>query len=129
MPLSSKELFKRSFIKQCCDNGLTNEGQILAVIEKQAGFVSDQIARLNEQYRQSQLPDSKVTSPLPALGVAGIAAPYVGGAALGVLGSKLKGNWLDEEDVKQQELTDELRRQTELARQYHRIGGASPQSF
>lgn len=130
MPLSNKELFKRGFLKQCQAEGLTDEGQILArIAEKRANWFVDFVNKMHEQNKLSQLPDSKVTSPIPTALALGVAAPFALGAGAGILGSKLKGNWLDEQDVHQQELIDELKRQTSLARQYHRIGGASPASF
>jgi hypothetical protein len=57
----------------------------------------------------------------PALAAGAVGVPLVGGAALGALGSHLKGNWLDEEDVKNEETLEELRRQIKRMKQYSRI--------
>jgi len=137
----TREAFKQGFIKQCRDEGLTNEGQVLARIsqlivdlEKRAASPADILNSLGQQMAPSlpQKPSDQAgerQSPWPVMVAGGIGLPFAAGAGLGILGSKLKGNWLDEGDVHQQELIDELRRQTALARQYSRLGGASPSSF
>jgi hypothetical protein len=138
----SREEFKRGFIKQCQAEGLTTEGQILsrvsqlinAVPEKRAA-VADLINSLKNNMLNPPAPSGKDGkgegggSPWPATLAISTVLPFGVGAAGGALASKLKGNWLDEEDVQQQELIDELRRQTQLARQYQRIGGTTPSSF
>lgn len=141
MPHMSREEFKRGFIKQCQAEGLTTEGQILGRIshilgssEKRATFAAvfnqlkDQLTKLPPS-GDSKGKGAESGTPWPTLLAASVAAPFGVGAAGGALASKLKGNWLDEEDVQQQELIDELRRQTQLARQYQRIGGTTPSSF
>ena len=137
MSLTRKEAFKRLFIKQCTDEGLVTEGQVLDRIaacfnEKQAFSPADLINNFNERLRQSHSKDDKGKtgpSPVPAAVALSIALPAAMGAGGGILASKLKGNWLDEEDVKNDELIQELRRQTQLAQQFKRMGGTTPQSF
>lgn len=137
MLLTRKEVFKRDFIKQCAAEGLTDEGQVLDRIfallnEKQGNQFARLVNQFNEKFHKSQVPDAEGNygpSPVLPAAAAMIVAPGAIGAGMGMLGSKLKGNWLDEEDVKNQELIEELRRQTQLARQFHRMGGAAPSSF
>ena len=141
MSLTRKEAFKRLFIKQCADEGLVTDDQVLSRInsllhEKQANApgndnaLANLVNWLHSQYFKSFSPqEGTPASPLPTALALGVGLPAAAGAGLGYLGSKLKGNWLDEEDVKNQELTEELRRQTALARQFRRMGGTSPSSF
>jgi len=138
----TREDFKQGFIKKCCDAGLVNEDQVLARIdqcvadlEKQAADPVDVLNTLGQQLAAKPKPQRQAgkavesQSPWPAMIASHVIAPFAAGTGLGILGSKLKGNWLDEEDVHRQELIEELRRQTALARQYSRLGGASPSSF
>jgi hypothetical protein len=135
--LSPRESFKREFVRQCELEGLTKEAQILdrisqvtRVVEKIAADAAAEAepARvaevINQLHGSTATPGGKKGEggpswPLLAAGAVGV--PLVGGAALGVLGSHLKGNWLDEEDVKNEETLEELRRQIQLAKQYRRI--------
>lgn len=139
MALSARELFKRSFIKQCAAEGLVEEDQVLdrisSLLEKSAGpidYMQDLHKRWHRHTVGVRVPGGKREygpSPVPEILATGVALPAAAGAGAGMLASKLKGNWLDESDVKQQELIDELKKQTELARQFRRIGGTAPSSF
>ncbi len=123
MSLNRRDAFKAGFIKCCHDQGLVQEDQIvdrakqvLAAVEKRAG-----LADLINRFAAMKPKQQAKLWPL-VLGL-GVGVPFAGGVGTGMLASKLKGNWLTEEDVKQQELTDELKRQTALAKQYSRLGG------
>lgn len=136
----TREAFKRDFIKQCHVKGLTSEEQVLSCIEqligaleKQAAGPTDVLNAIGQQLSQPSKPPKSTgegqPSSWPAMVAGNVILPLAASAGLGILGSKLKGNWLDEEDVHQKELIEELRRQTALARQYSRLGGTSPSSF
>ena len=125
MPLIERDAFKLGFVKRCRDEGLSDD-QILSRAEHV-------LARLEKEAAVPPVaappPSSSTTHPLLAnngklLLMAALGLPFAGGAVVGALGSKLKGNFVDEEDVKNQEVVDELRRQTELAKQNQRASRA-----
>lgn len=123
MAARSRTMFKLVFVKKCQAEGL-DDNQILARIEKMAEWVKtahlgDVVNAIGEFANRSPSHFKAVTGLL-------VTAPFATGAATGMLGSKLKGNFLDEEDVKKQEIADELKRQTTLAQQYKRMGGLAP---
>lgn len=123
MSTRSREVFKLACIKQCRAAGLNIE-QTLARIEKMAEWVKT--AGLGDVINTVGAFAGKSQSNSRMVRALGLGLPFAGGAAAGILGSKLKGNFLDEEDVKKQEIVDELKRQTALAQQYQRIGGLAP---
>jgi hypothetical protein len=96
--------FQRAFLRTCLADGLTLD-QIVDRAEKTAAH-ADKLAGAG-----SEAPSLVNPSLVRDFGV-----PFAAAAGLGALGSHLKGNWTDEEDVKKQEVLAELRRQTAMLR-------------
>lgn len=94
--MSPREAFKEGFARRCAEEGLTPE-QVDARIEKAASIWSNLV-----QNHGTQL----------ALG-----APLALGAAGGYAAHHLTSNDIDEEDVRKQELIDELRQWTRRAKE------------
>lgn len=135
MALTERELFKRAFVKRCADEGLTEDqilDRIASYMDKRANPVSNVVNWFSTGLQNANKPNAKGergTSPIPAAMLMGVGAPFLAGAGTGALASKVKGNWYDEQDEKSEQLLSELKRQTELAKQFHRMGGTSPSSF
>lgn len=133
MSLDKRAAFKIGFIQRCLEEGLTDT-QVLDRIHqtahgllKEAGWSGKDIVNfLNTAWphMHSAGEDGGGFNYLAALAAAGV--PFLGGAAAGALGSKIKGSYIDEEDIKKQEMIDELHRQEQLARQQQRANSLLP---
>lgn len=130
--LTPREAFKCGFVKECQDQGLT-EAQTLERIEQTLDNLQKQAIGLDALNRASEwLHSFKPTEIdrgklMSILGLStAFGAPFLAGMGTGVLGSKLKGNFVDDKDVKNQELVEELRRQTQLAKQQQRLPNLLP---
>lgn len=122
MPLTAREAFKVGFMLRCADEGLT-PAQAQERIEKAAGFFKES-TRFLEPVVQAVKPLSTVAETVEAnkpvskfLTNILWGAPLAVGAAGGYAAHKLTANDIDEEDVRKQELIDELRHWTRRARE------------
>lgn len=94
--MTPREAFKEGFIRRCSEEGLTPE-QTEARIEKAASFWNNLVANHGTQLA--------------------LAAPVAVGALGGYAAHHLTNNDTDEEDVRKQELIDELRQWTRRAKE------------
>ena len=100
--LTPLEAFRVGFLYKCADDGLTPD-QIRQRVEVAASLVEKHAGLLGDL--------GSAASQLGTWGTAGaIAAPIGVGAVGGYMAHKLQEDDLDEDDVKQQELIDEMRR-------------------
>lgn len=132
MSVTPRDAFKYGFVKQCKDAGLT-DNQIteraelaLAHVEKKAtpGALWSSLQGMWDSAHAPATANAAGGGGEPAFNkkllLASAGIPLAVGAGAGMMASKLKGNFVDDEDVKNQEVIDELRRQTELAKQNQR---------
>lgn len=107
--LDSKQRFKAAFIARCIEEGCTSPDEILGRVKtarEKVAIVGSVLSGAKEGI--------KGVLGLGALGAAGlVAAPAIGGFAAGTAAGNLKGiNDVNIDEIKRQELIDELRRQT-----------------
>ncbi len=121
--LPTREEFKEGFIKQCCAEGL-NEAQTLDRIKAAVEMnLTPHLETTNKWYHSFKPSDMTRGQVLTGAGALAITVPFGVGALAGHGASSLKGNYTDEADVKKQEIIDELKRQTILAKQHQRLSG------
>ena len=128
-----RDAFKASFIKTCAAHGV-DPGVVVdattQLMEKDAGMIPEMVTHgfnhlhqlVQDANKNGWLSKDTAKSMIPtAIALAG--APFVAGAATGAIGSGLKGSYMTDENIKNQEVIDELKRQTLLAKQQQRIKG------
>jgi len=124
MEITAREAFKLGFLMKCAADGLTpsqidSRARYIAKLIKLAADAGDGIA-MHEllSAAEEKLRGSKGMSNfgLAALGTAGVGIPLVGGWMLGSGLRKLQGDLLTKEDVRKQELINEMNALTERSR-------------
>lgn len=111
--MTASEAFKVGFMSRCIDSGLTSAAQMLDALEKSALSFPGEKAL-------TDLAGTGLSWAIPAL-VAG--PPILGYAAGRIAGKATDIDETDEEDVKQQELIAEYRRQAAIIRNRARMRG------
>ena len=104
--LDERQQFKAAFIMRCIENGYTTPEEITGQVKE----AREKLASISSLVNSA--------AGLGALGLGGLALapPAVGWLAGTQLGQAGDLNDIDAEEVKQQELIDELRKQTERLR-------------
>ena len=113
--IDSREAFKLGFLQRCADEGLTPaqvDGRIklaAALLEKRGGGLADLAAMVQANMTKADPKKSRGLGISPkAMALMGLVGlPIAAGTGLGMLGSKLQGDYLDPQDVERQELINQ----------------------
>lgn len=106
MTVSAREAFKLGFLQRCADEGLSST-QTTARVKQAETKINDVLVALGEKLNRSW--DSHPWTTGGAMTGAAVGLPIMAGIGAGHLARKLKGDFLDPEDVRKQELINEMR--------------------
>lgn len=112
--ITPREAFRIGFLKRCVDDGLT-PAETRDRVEKAAAFLEKQATGPVE------LAGGALNKMLGSAMTYGIALPVAAGVGGGYLANKLTEDDLDEDDVRKQELIDELRHWTRRANEQNKL--------
>lgn len=111
MALTARESFKVGFLLACADRGLDGPASV-KLMQKAASLLAKQA----EGGFLDHLGSAASTA-----GTLGTLFPIAAGAGVGYLAHKAMNPDIDEDDVKKQELIEELRHYTRRAREHQRM--------
>ena len=111
--LNDRQRFKAAFIARCIEHGVTDPDEIVGKVKE----AREKLAFIGQGAVGAGINTLGDFSML-GLGAAAIAPPALGYLAGSALGRSKNLNDIDVEEVKKQELIDELRRNTERLRRH-----------